>query len=31
MVRFLALDTERPIYERLGFGPTDEMVLNLET
>ena len=31
MVRLLASDAGRPIYERLGFQPTDEMVLTLET
>ncbi|MGA7952616.1 MAG: GNAT family N-acetyltransferase [Gloeobacterales cyanobacterium] len=31
IVRLLASDAGRPIYERLGFKPTDEMVLTLET
>lgn len=31
MVRLLASEAGRPIYVRLGFQPTDEMVLNLET
>lgn len=31
MVRLLASDAGRPIYERLGFRATDEMVLILET
>ena len=30
MVRLLASDTGRPLYKKLGFVPTDEMVLLLE-
>ena len=29
MVRLLASESGRPIYEKLGFKPSDEMVLNI--